>query len=61
MSLDWPSDGRTVGIGQIKHILRTLQLCEEDGVTREAFYWRGVKVDRFINEYRLVLRQLASR
>lgn len=61
MSLDWPSDGRTVSVSQIKHIRRTLHLCEEDGVTKEAFYGKGVRVDRFINDYRLVLRQLASR
>lgn len=61
MSLDWPGDGRTVSIRQIKHIRKTLGLREEDGVTRETFYGKGVRVDRFINDYRLVLRQLASR
>lgn len=61
MTIDWPSDGRTVAINQIKHLRRTLKLCEEDGVTREAFYSRGVRIDTFINDYRLVLRKLASR
>jgi prophage maintenance system killer protein len=61
MSLDWPGDGRTVSVGHIKHLRKKLKLCEEDGVTREAFYTNGARVDRFINDYRLVLRQLASR
>jgi len=61
MAIEWPGDGRTVSINTIKHIRKTLGLCEEDGVTREAFYEKGVRVDRFINEYRLVLRRLASR
>jgi len=46
---------------QVKHIRQMLKLCEEDGVTRDAFYSKGVRVDSFINEYRLVLRKLASR
>lgn len=61
MSAKWPDEGKTVPIGQIKHIRQTLKLCEEDGVTRDSFYEQGVRVDRFINEYRLVLRKLASR
>lgn len=61
MAIEWPGDGRVVSISQIKHLRRTLKLCEEDGVTRDAFYSRGVRIDRFINEYRLVLRKLASR
>jgi hypothetical protein len=61
MSIEWPGDGRTVSIGAIKHLRRTLQLCEEDGVTRDAFYERGVRIDAFINNYRTVLRQLANR
>jgi death-on-curing protein len=61
MAIRWTGDGRTVPIEQIKHIRRTLKLCEEDGVTSDTFYAKGVRVDRFINEYRLVLRKLASR
>jgi death on curing protein len=61
MSISWPGDGRTVPIGSVKHIRQTLKLCEEDGVTRDAFYERGVRIDRFINDYRIVLRKLASR
>jgi death-on-curing protein len=61
MVISWPSDGRTVPISQIKHIRQTLELCEEDGVTRDRFYDKGVRIERFINEYRLVLRKLASR
>jgi death-on-curing protein len=61
MTVRWPGDGKTVPIGQIKHIRQTLKLCEEDGVTRDSFYAKGDRIDRFINEYRLVLRKLASR
>jgi death-on-curing protein len=61
MSLDWPGDGKTVVVSTIKHIRSTLQLREEDGVTRDIFYDQGVRIDRFINDYRLVLRRLASR
>lgn len=61
MSAKWPDEGKTVPMGQIKHIRQTLKLCEEDGFPRDVFYQRGVRVDRFINEYRLVLRRLASR
>lgn len=61
MVIRWPDDGKTVSIGQIKHVRQTLGLCEEDGVTRDAFYTKGLRVDRFINDYRLVLRKLASR
>ncbi len=61
MAISWPGDGRVVPMPQIKHIRRTLNLCEEDGVTRDAFYSKGVRVDSFINEYRQVLRKLASR
>lgn len=61
MALEWPGEGRTVSIGQIKHIRKTLHLQEEDGVTRETFYGKGARIDHFINEYRLVLRQLAAR
>jgi hypothetical protein len=61
MAIDWPAEGRAVSIGTVKHIRKTLHLCEEDGVTREAFYTKGIRVDRFINDYRVVLRKLASR
>jgi death-on-curing family protein len=61
MAIDWPGDGRDVSIGQIKHLRRTLNLCEEDGVTRDAFYSSGARIDNFINDYRQVLRKLASR
>jgi death-on-curing family protein len=61
MVIRWPGDGKTVPIGRVKEIRQTLKLCEEDGVTRDAFYAKGVRVDRFINEYRIVLRKLASR
>jgi prophage maintenance system killer protein len=61
MAIEWPGDGRVVSIGVVKHIRKTLKLCEEDGVTRDSFYVSGVRIDRFINEYRTVLRQLASR
>ncbi|HEY4827004.1 MAG TPA: hypothetical protein VIH85_09550, partial [Solirubrobacteraceae bacterium] len=61
MTIDWPNDGRAVTLNTIKHVRRTLKLCEEDGVTRDAFYSQGVRIDSFINEYRLVLRKLASR
>ncbi len=61
MSIDWHDDGRDIAIGNVKHIRETLHLCERDGVTRETFYGGGLRVDRFINEYRLVLRKLANR
>jgi hypothetical protein len=61
MAISWPSDGRVVPMHQIKYIRQTLKLCEGDGVTRDAFYSKGVRVDSFINEYRQVLRKLASR
>lgn len=61
MVLKWPDEGKTVPITEIKHIRQMLRLCEEDGVTRDAFYQKGVRIDRFINEYRIVLRKLASR
>ena len=61
MATRWPDEGKTVPIGQVKHIRQTLNLCEEDGVMRDGFYEKGVRVDRFINQYRLVLRKLASR
>jgi death on curing protein len=61
MVIRWPGDGKTVPIGRIKEIRQTLKLCEEDGVPRDAFYAKGVRVDQFINEYRIVLRKLASR
>jgi death on curing protein len=60
MAISWPSEGRTVSINEIKHIRKTLRLCEEDGVTSDVFYERGIRIDRFINDYRLVLHQLAS-
>jgi death-on-curing protein len=61
MMIRWTGDGRTVPIEQIKHIRQMLKLCEEDGVPSDTFYAKGVRVERFINEYRLVLRKLASR
>lgn len=61
MILKWPGDGKTVPINEVKHLRQTLNLCEEDGVTRDAFYAKGVRIDRFINQYRIVLRKLASR
>jgi death-on-curing protein len=61
MAIRWPGDGRTVPVKEIKHIRHTLKLCEEDGVTSDSFYAKGVRIDRFINEYRVVLRKLASR
>ncbi len=61
MSIDWHDDGREIAIGTVKHIRETLRLCERDGVTRETFYGGGLRVDRFINEYRIVLRKLANR
>jgi death-on-curing protein len=61
MVIRWPGDGRTVPIKEIKHIRQTLKLCEGDGVTSDTFYAKGVRVDRFINDYRVVLRKLASR
>jgi death-on-curing protein len=61
MALRWPGEGRTVPINEIKHVRQTLKLCEEDGVTSDSFYAKGVRVDRFINDYRVVLRKLASR
>ncbi|MHB1807864.1 MAG: type II toxin-antitoxin system death-on-curing family toxin [Solirubrobacteraceae bacterium] len=61
MAIRWPGEGRTVPIGEIKHVRQTLKLCEEDGITRDSFYANGVRVDRFINDYRVVLRKLASR
>ncbi len=61
MATRWPGEGRTVPIKEIKHIRQTLKLCEESGVTSDSFYANGVRVDRFINEYRIVLRKLASR
>jgi prophage maintenance system killer protein len=61
MSIGWPGDGRQVSIGRIKDVRSTLKLGEEDGVTSDTFYSRGVRVDAFINEYRVVLRRLASR
>lgn len=53
--------GPYVPIKEIKHLRQTLKLCEEDGVTSDSFYAKGVRVDRFINDYRVVLRKLASR
>ena len=61
MALRWPGEGRTVPINEIKHIRQTLKLCEEDGVTSDSFYAKGVRIERFINDYRVVLRKLASR
>ncbi|HEV3319779.1 MAG TPA: Fic family protein [Solirubrobacteraceae bacterium] len=61
MAIRWPGEGRSVPIKEIKHIRQTLKLCEEDGVTSDSFYAKGVRVDRFINDYRTVLRRLASR
>jgi death on curing protein len=61
MAIRWPGEGRTVPIKEVKHIRHTLKLCEEDGVPSDSFYTKGVRVDRFINEYRVVLRKLASR
>jgi len=61
MAISWPGEGRVVPMPQIKHIRQTLKLCEEDGITRDTFYSKGVRVDSFINEYRQVLRKLASR
>jgi death-on-curing protein len=61
MAISWPGDGRIVPMPQIKHIRQTLKLCEGDGVTSDAFYSKGVRIDSFINEYRQVLRKLASR
>lgn len=61
MAIEWPGDGRPVSVRDLKHIRQTLRLCEADGVTRDAFYSKGVRIDRFINDYRKVLRQLANR
>ncbi|HEX6456273.1 MAG TPA: hypothetical protein VF009_07110 [Solirubrobacterales bacterium] len=58
---NWPGDGRTVPISQIKLLRQTLELCEEHGVPSDVFYEKGVRIDRFINDYRIVLRKLASR
>lgn len=59
--INWPGDGRTVSISQIKLLRQTLELCEEHGVPSDVFYEKGVRIDRFINDYRIVLRKLASR
>jgi hypothetical protein len=61
MAIRWPGEGRTVPVKEVKHVRHTLKLCEEDGVTSDSFYAKGVRIDRFINDYRVVLRRLASR
>jgi len=59
--INWPGEGRTVPINQMKRVRQGLNLCEEDGCPSDVFYAKGVRIDRFINEYRIVLRKLASR
>jgi hypothetical protein len=61
MAISSPGEHRVVAVPTLKHIRRTLNLCEEDGIDSEAFYKGGLRVDTFINDYRVILRKLASR
>ena len=61
MTIDWPGEGRKVARSTLKQIRRTLELEEKNGVDRAAFYGDGVRVDAFINQYRTVLRKLATK
>lgn len=59
-SIGYPSDGRVVGMNQIKHIRRICKLDEPHGCDTESFYEGADKIEPFINEYRAVLTRLSK-
>ena len=59
MTIPWPSDGRAVGVKQIKNVRRTTELDEEHGCDTKSFYEMVDMIDVFVDEYRGILRRLS--
>ena len=60
ITMPWPSDGRSVGIKQIKAVRRATCLDAVNGCDSESFYNQADMVDVFINDYRDILSKLAK-
>lgn len=58
--MGYPSDGRLVGMNEIKHIRRVCGLDEPSGCDTESFYEGADKIEPFINGYRKVLTRLSK-
>ena len=56
----YPRASFTVSVPEIKRIRRALKLDEVHGVDSAAFYELEVTVDKFVNEYRDLMRRLAD-
>jgi death-on-curing family protein len=58
--IGYPSDGRLVGMNEIKYIRKECGLDEPNGCDTEAFYEGADKIEPFINSYRKVLTRLSK-
>jgi len=58
--IGYPSDGRLVGMNEIKHIRRICKLDEPNGCDTESFYEGADRIEPFINGYRKVLTRLSK-
>lgn len=56
----YPRANFEVAVGEVKKIRRTLRLDEAQGVDSAVFYDLEQSVDRFVNEYRDLMRRLAD-
>jgi death-on-curing family protein len=58
--IGYPSEGRLVGMKEIKHIRRICELDEPNGCDTESFYEGADRIEPFINGYRKVLTRLSK-
>ena len=60
MKIPYPSDGKSVGKRLLRDIRERCKLTEENGIDSKIFYAKERPMDRFIQEYRKLLRLLAK-
>ena len=56
----YPRANFEVSVGEVKRIRRALRLDEAQGIDSGAFYDLAKTVDKFVNEYRDLMRRLAD-
>lgn len=60
ISTGYPKQNFMVSVSEVKKIRRTLHLDEQEGIDSGSFYDLEETVDRFVNEYRDLMRRLAD-
>lgn len=60
MRISYPGDGKSVGKGLLRDLRERCKLTEENGIDSKIFYAKERPMDRFIQEYRKLLRLLAK-